>query len=469
MKERLVAMLMPLSVAVTGAIVIAVWLFQDGPITLPRREPGRDARPPEVRKLRPEILPGTLSTSDGKAANLPGSWPWFRGENFDNISTEDVPLARTWPASGPKVLWSLELGEGYAGAAVRNGRVYVLDYDQKNKAEALRCLSLADGKEIWRRSYPVSIRRNHGMSRTVPAVTDKYVVTMGAMCHVMCLDAATGEYRWGIDLVNEYGAKVPMWYAGQCPFIDDGKAILAPGGRALMIAVDCETGKVVWETPNPRGWHMTHSSIRPMTLEGRRMYAYCASGGVVGVDPEDGKLLWQNTKWRITTNVPSPVPVGEGRIFLTGGYGAGSMMLQLTESSGKITAEPMYKLKPAQFSSIQATPVLYDGHLFGAMPRMVGALSKQMVCITLGGEVVWSSGADNRVGRGPYLVADGLMFVQDEDGVLTLIEATPSGYRQLARAKVLDGPDAEGPLAIAGGLLIVRDQTRMLCLDMRAQ
>jgi len=135
-------------------------------------------------------LRGEFVQLDGVPADLPGAWPRFRGANLDAISSDvNVTLARAWPASGPKVLWSIDVGEGYAGAAVLAGRVYVLDYDREKQADVIRCLSLADGKEIWRYSYLVKVKRNHGMSRTVPAVTDKYIVTMGPKCHVTCLDS----------------------------------------------------------------------------------------------------------------------------------------------------------------------------------------------------------------------------------------------------------------------------------------
>ena len=99
---------------------------------------------------------------DGVPADLPGAWPRFRGPNFDAISNdESITLARKWPDNGPKLLWSVDVGEGYAGASILAGRVYILDYDQENKADAVRCLSLDDGREIWRYSYDVKIKRFH--------------------------------------------------------------------------------------------------------------------------------------------------------------------------------------------------------------------------------------------------------------------------------------------------------------------
>jgi len=194
------------------------------------------------------VLAGTLIRSEGQAAVLPGAWPGFRGPNRDAISPEPTHLLRAWPPSAPREVWGIDVGEGYAGAAVLNGRVYLMDYDRDKKQDALRCLSLADGREIWRYAYAVSVKRNHGMSRTVPAVTGKFVVAMGPKCHVVCLDPVSGQLLWGLDLVRQYGATVRPWYAGQCPLIDQGAVVLAPGGKdALLLAVDGQTGKVHWK------------------------------------------------------------------------------------------------------------------------------------------------------------------------------------------------------------------------------
>jgi outer membrane protein assembly factor BamB len=363
-------------------------------------------------------------------------------------------------------VWSVGLGEGYAGAAILNGRAYVLDYDQQAKADTLRCLSVADGKEIWRRGYYVQVKRNHGMSRTVPAVTDEYVVTIGPKCHVMCARPDTGEFLWGMDLVSEYDTVVPDWYAGQCPLIDEGKVIIAPAGRALMIAIDCETGRVVWETPNPHGWRMTHSSVMPMVLAGRETYVYCASGGVAGVSAADGRILWHAPEWTVTmANTPSPVILPDDRVFLSGGYGAGSMMIHVLAEGDTYAVKELFRLTPEQFGSEQQTPILYRQNIYGV--REDG----QLVCLDLEGRVVWTSGKTNRFGRqgrGPLIVADGMLMVMTGDGELALVEAEPTGFEKLASAQVLHEGESWGPMALSGGMLVIRDLVTMVCLDMRS-
>ncbi|MBN1846383.1 MAG: PQQ-like beta-propeller repeat protein [Sedimentisphaerales bacterium] len=453
--------------AVLAVVFLILWL-QSGPLVpIEPRVPGRDNAPTGDAALpRGDALSQArlIVRQQGEPAaqpqELPGLWPHFRGPDFDNVVKDSPPLVIPPDPQSMKVLWKIPLGEGYAAAAVRHGRVYVLDYDQENLADALRCLSLADGQEFWRFTYPVKIKRNHGMSRTLPAVSEEYVVALGPKCHVSCLEAKSGKKLWMLDLIRDFGTAEPLWYAGQCPLIEDGKAILAPGGTVLMMAVDCGSGQIVWQTPNPEKWQMTHSSIMPMDFAGRRMYVYCAGGGLVGVAADTGEVLWQTTAWKIRTNVPSPVIVGDGRIFLSGGYNKGSMMIQLKDEPGGIQVEILYELKPEVFGSDQQTPILYQDHLYGVRP------DEQLVCLDLAGQVLWASGGADTFGLGPYLIADGRIFVLNDTGELTVVEATPRAYRPQQRLQVLDGHDCWGPITLVHGRMILRDLTSMVCLDL---
>jgi outer membrane protein assembly factor BamB len=471
MKSAAVAQTIPIMLVIVGAVLLYVWFRADPASDIKMRLPGADNKPKVlVDDDEPIKIKGKLVKFDGVPADLPGAWPRFRGPDFDAISKEDITLARTWPADGPRILWSIEVGEGYAGAAVLAGRVYIMDYDRENEADSIRCLSLEDGEEIWRYSYPIKVKRFHGMSRTIPAVTDEYVVTIGPKCHVTCLDSMTGEFRWMLNLVKEFNTKVPQWYAGQCPLIEDGKAIIAPAGDVLMMAVDCQGGEIVWKTPNPDGWVMTHSSIVPMVFNSKRFYVYCGgakdSGGVVGVSAEDGSVLWKTEQWRLRTNVPSPVIVGEDRIFLSAGYGQyenGCTMLHLTETDSTIKAQMEFLHPTEVFGSMQQTPIFYNGFIYGVR------MDKQLVCLDLEGNIVWTSTSANKFGSGPYVIAKGLMYVLDDTGTLTMLEATHSGYVQLAQTRLPEGREYWGPMAVASGRLILRDLTRMICLDITEQ
>jgi len=475
-RSLLISIGIPALVGLLGVVALGWWLWseQHGEELEPRvpgvevvvqSEPGGAASLPtapedQTNDPTPAAAAGPPASSGSIGAVIQGQWPSFRGANGDNISTDSTPLARSWGPQGPPVLWSVDLGEGYAGPAVSRSQVYVLDYDHAAQADTLRCFSLANGSQLWQNSYPASVKRNHGMSRTVPAISGQYVVTLGPKCHVTCWDADTGAIRWQIDLVQQYGTTVPDWYAGQCPLIDGRRVIIASGGKALMIAVDLASGKVLWETPNLQGWQMSHSSILPVTFQGQRMYVCCFKEGVAAISDSDGSQLWTTTEWTVSTaNIPTPVPVAEGRMLLTGGYNAGSAMLQLREDGGELRPEIVYRLPAKVFSSHQHTPIFYSGHIYGVIQ------DGQLVCLNLAGEQVWASGHTRRFGLGPYIMAQGLIYVLSDQGVLTLVEATPSGYKQLAQVKVLSGPEAFGVMALVGGRLLARDFTKMVCLD----
>ena len=256
--------------------------------------------------------------------------------------------------------------------------------------------------------------------------------------------------------------------------LDGDIAVLAPcGDQALLVGVDCESGTILWQTPNPQGLQMSHSSIMTMTLNNRRMYVYSAIGGVVGVSAEEedrGALLWQTSAWSSKVVAPSPVILDGGRIFLTAGYGAGSMMLQVTEDEGEYTVKPLYEYRPQEgLACEQQTPVLYDGHLFRILPKDAGVLRNQFVCFHPDGRIIWTSGSTNRYGLGPFMVADDKFFILGDDGVLTMARASTEGFKPLARATVVDGRDPWGPLAIAGGRMLLRDSTQLVCIDLRAE
>ena len=290
-------------VALVGILLLALWLTAGYPRTLAARIPGQDGAPPQAASGGDEAAGATAvgqpKRGDGTPSSVAGEWPGFRGPHRDGICDDGVRLARQWPAAGPPVLWRIEVGEGYASPAISGGCAYFLDYDEASGADTMRCLSLDDGREIWRNGYPVPVTRNHGITHTVPVIAGDHVITIGPRCHVVCWDAKTGESRWMIDLVREHKATVPQWYTGQCPLLDQDRLILAPCGDSLLIAVDQRTGSVIWKTPNPRRWAMTHVSIVPMDIGGRRTYVYCGSGGVAGIAADDGSLLWDTTVWPV--------------------------------------------------------------------------------------------------------------------------------------------------------------------------
>lgn len=397
-------------------------------------------------------------------------WPQFRGANRDGIS-QAAGLADQWPADGPAVAWEVTgLGEGYSSPAVVGDRVFLNDYDEERNVWMVRCLDLNTGESAWPQNYEVEkrIRPNHAITRSVPATDGGYVFAIDPKCELHCLDARDGSLIWKTFLPAAYDTQIPPWYNGQCPLLEDDRLVIATGGNALLVALDKATGEAIWETPNPDGYQLSHASIMPMEVEGVRQYAYLTLKGAVGVSADDGSLLWE-FPWQFNTAVPTtPLPLGDGKLLLTSGYHARTVVCQVSRDGDAWKAEEVVALPPPTqgWNSEVHTPIVYRGFVFGVGKKQRGLWT----CLSPAAEELWSSGRKAAFGMGGYVLADGKFFVlEDRTGVVRMLDATADEYRELGQVKVLEGPDVWAPPVVSRGKLLVRDLHKLVCLDIAAE
>jgi outer membrane protein assembly factor BamB len=457
--------------ALIYAAILVGWHLYSPERDVALQAPGADNRPPETVRRADDVRIGEFFMRyDEFTSTLTGKWTCFRGATFTNIvrATENVT-----PAGDDEyaVLWSVETGEGHAAPVIYNGLVYFLDYDEGLSSDMLRCFSLENGKELWRRWYRVPMKRNHGFSRTAPFVADDYIITLGPQGHVMCCHPLTGELRWTLDMQKTFRTEVPFWYAGQCPRADDGVLVIAPAGEETLLAgIDCLTGETVWQTPNSPHYKMSHSSIVPMTLGGKKTYVYAGVGGVCGVSAESGDrgaLLWSAAKWQPSVVAPSPLQLSANSVFLVAGYGTGGALLRVDRNASTWNASITEQYKPNQgLSSEQQTPILYRDQIIAIMPKDGGSLRDKLVIYSPADlhTPLWSSAADERFGLGPYMVINDCLFAFKEDGELYVYAIQDKKMNLLKKQRIMDGVDAWGPMAYADGKLIVRDAHTVKCL-----
>ena len=464
-----------IGVAALYMALLMVWHFYDPSSSFTEAVPGADNRPAGNARKADDVLIGEFFMKDSTAllsavAPDAGEWPCFRGVNHDNIASNARPMSL--PKDGFKGMWSLETGEGHAAPVISEGRAYVLDYDERMSADALRCLDLQTGKQLWKRWYRVPMKRNHGFSRTIPAICGGLVVTIGPEGHVMCCDKLSGEMKWSMDMKKRFETEIPFWYTGQCPLIDNDVLVLAPAGKdTLMLGVDVKTGETLWGTPNTVEFKMSHSSVMPMTLGGTRTYVYIGVGGVCGVSAEAenaGKLLWSANKWQPSVVAPSPMQISQNQVFLVAGYGAGGALLQVDKSGSgwNATIKDSYKASEGM-SSEQQTPINYKGKLITILPKDGGGMRERLAIYSPDNlhKPIWTSAADERFGLGPYLVVDDKLFALKEDGELYAYQLGTASMTLLHKQRVMEeGIDAWGPLAYADGMLLVRDSKTIKCL-----
>lgn len=456
--------------------VLVAWHVYDPSTGFTTHEPGADHRPAGNARKADDVVIGEYfmkyEAEAPAAEGEHGAWSGFRGAKRDNICRESLQLAEgDFP-----IVWQVETGEGHAAPVIADGKVYAMDYLEQISSDALRCFNLQTGEELWRRWYRLPMKRNHGFSRTIPAIYQDKIITIGPEGHVMCCQMESGDMLWSMDLKKNYETEIPFWYTGQCPYVnEEGTLVIAPAGKeVLMIGVDCQTGEVKWTTPNEIGFKMSHSSVMPMTLSGKKTYVYVGVGGVCGVSAEgddEGKLLWSASKWQPSVVAPSPLQLNDNQIFLVAGYGAGGALLQVEKSGGNWKAEIKDQYKSDKgLSSEQQTPILYNNMIITVVPKDGGSLRERLACYAPGNlhNAIWNSEADERFGLGPYLMIDGKLFVFKDDGELYVYQVQEKGMKLLHKQRIMEeGIDAWGPMAYADGYLVLRDSKTIICVKVK--
>ena len=192
-------------------------------------------------------------------------WPQFLGPERNSTSPQK-DLLRSWPESGPEILWTVDLGIGYGGPVVKDGKVYLLDRDNE-VGDKLRCFDLNNGEELWKFEYDAAGEVMFPGSRSVPIVDDKHVYSCGPYGDLYCIDTKTHEPVWKVNIWTDFGGdpgndtvdyggfggngNFPIWAVSQCPLIyGDLLIVLSQAPDAGAVAYNKNTGEVAWKTPN---------------------------------------------------------------------------------------------------------------------------------------------------------------------------------------------------------------------------
>jgi len=399
-----------------------------------------------------------------------GDWPGFQGPSRDGTSKE-TGLRRSFPDAGPEVLWTVELGPGFGGAAVAGGEVFLFDRILSEQ-DVLRCLDLKTGQELWRYAYEAPGRLNYAGSRGVPAVTEDRIYNIGGFGQVCCVDRETHQLVWSVDLREEYDTDPPRWGYAQSPLVFEDLLLVTPlGDDHGVVALDRETGEEVWRS---RGLGTSHSTPALLQLNGVLQLLMVTAGRTTSFDPRTGRELWNTRALECSIPIPAPVRIDDERVFLTGGYGAGSALIDMQGSGDEL--KPYTAWKIARGSQVHP-PLLIGKHLYlmanendnhSPRKRSEGGL----LCLDLEGQEQWRTGDSPYFGRGSMIYADGMLIIQDGfNGVLRLVEPSPEGFRPLAEANlfgITDTKDHElwGPLALSEGRLLMRGKEQLKCVDL---
>ena len=369
------------------------------------------------------------------------SWPVFHGVHRDNVSTE-TGLLKSWPEGGPKLLWKASIignteFPGYSSVTVSDGRVFTTGNIQTGETDQeahayIFALNENTGEELWRyRLGPAWTERGQFPGeRGTPTIDGDKVYAYSARGQIVCLDAAAGTKIWDRDLRAEYEVTLPTWAFAESLYIDGDKIIAWVGGeKASVVAMNKTTGTTLWETPGT-GQRGNYASMTLFDFAGQRIYANMNQAGILAVNAETGKILFDiphKTDWDVMATTPY---FFDGNLFITSGYGTGARLYRLNAQRETITPELIWENK--EFDNQHGGVVIKDGYAYASTHHH--GSQRTWMCIKLeDGSIAWQH-RGREMSMGAITCADGMLFcLSQQEGTVALLKATPERYEELGR------------------------------------
>lgn len=402
---------------------------------------------------------------------LANNWTFIRGPQGDGTTPETV--SASWPASGPKVVWRVPSENGFSSFSVAEGRAFTLELREIEgaKQEVVVARNADTGAELWIKTLgPVKYRNggddgtpdNRGGDgpRSTPTVSDGRVYVTSAKLVLSCFEARSGDLVWRKDLMKDFGGDNIAWENAASPLVEDGLVLVAGGGAGQsLLGFEAKTGDVAWKAFDET---MTHATPTPATIHGQRQVIFFLKSGLLAIEAKTGRELWRYAfPFRIST-AASPVVSGD-IVYCSAGYGVGAGACQVSRNGDTWSAKEIYRFQGDKpLANHWSTPVLHDGHLYG-MFQFKEYGNGPVKCVEIAtGEVKWEKPG---FGPGQVILAGNQVLALGDAGQLVLMDATPSGYKELARADILDGKCWGSPV-LSNGRVYARSTKEAVCLDL---
>lgn len=384
-------------------------------------------------------------------------WPQFHGPNRDNLSTE-TGLLDEWPEGGPPLDWTASgIGYGYSTVSIAAGRVYTAgNIDEKSVVTAME----PGGKILWQADCGTAWLEPHGGTRGTPTVDGDHIYYETPLGDVVCLDSATGERVWGLNILEKFGGRNITWGLAESLLIDGDRVICSPGGpETAIVALDKRTGAVAWKSPST-GDLAGYASPILAEYQGLRMIITMTSKALIGVNADTGALLWRfEHETYADENIIRPIFHG-GEVFISTMFDAGSVKLTVRVQGTAARVEEVWR--SGELDNQHGGVLLHDGYLYGASRR---ANNAAWVCLD------WKTGkkmyASRGIGKGSLTYADGMLYLLNENRDAALVQADPARHEVVSSFEIPseeEGPTWAHPV-VCGGRLYIRHGNRLFVYD----
>lgn len=396
------------------------------------------------------------------AARASEAWPQWGGARRD-FKSDAKGLASSWPVGGPRKLWERALGEGHSAIVSDGARLYTMYRKAAN--EYVVALDAASGRTVWEHEYAAPLLPKMDMTygfgpHSTPLLAGELVCGVGTTGKLLCLNRRDGKKVWGHDLWTDFnGSRINVGYSSSPIAYKDTIIVQVGGAGHSLMSFDRSDGRVRWQAHDFR-----NSSSSPIIIEfeGQTQLVAFMHDEVVGLDPEDGRLLWRHpvgAEWNFHFNISTPV-WGEGNLlFVSAAYGTGGRVLQLARAEGgKTLVRELWQSERTRVhkeNAIRLGDVVYasTGHLGPAFFTAIDVRT---------GRVLWQERAFSHAS---FLYADGKFIILDEDGTLGLATPARAGLTVHARVELLNGTSWTVP-TLVGTTLYLRDRRIIMALKL---
>ena len=382
-------------------------------------------------------------------------WPQWQGPDRTRLSKE-TGLLKAWPTGGPPIVWTTTgVGSGYGSMAIAGDRVFIQGV--RGRSSAVIALNRADGKEVWSKALGATQSDDRGPGpRGTPTVDGDRLYVLTENGDLACLKT-DGTAVWQRNILRDFRGRQLQWLISESPLVDGPHVIVSPGGPgAGIVKLDKMAGNTVW-TAKELSDTAGYSSVIAADVHGIRTYMTFTASAGVGVRASDGRLMFRYPNAaNYVANVATPV-FWNNKVFFSSAYGTGGGLLDLTVQNGEVSSKEIYFTR--SMNNHHGGVVLVDGYLYGFNDSILTCLEFAT------GKMMWRH---RSVGKGSVTYADGSLYIQSEDNVFGLADATPSGYRETGRFTIPDkGLPSWAHPAISDGRLYVRNQDTVIAYDIR--
>jgi outer membrane protein assembly factor BamB len=298
-------------------------------------------------------------------------WTDFRGPLRNGEYTERS-IRVDWPSGGLEPLWKQPAGGGYASFAIARGRAFTIE--QRGPQEVVAAYDMSTGLELWTQAWDAEFRETMGGDgpRATPTWADGRVYALGATGELRALDETNGRIVWRTNILDDNGASNLDWGMAAAPLVVGDRVIVLPGGAngRSVAAYHRVTGTRLWSALDDR---QSYASPMLATLAGVRQVVVFSAERLMGLDPDDGALLWDYA-WPGPNgiNAAQPLVVGDGRLFLSSGYGAGAAVIEVSREGDRFSTREVWR--NTRMKNRFASSVLHDGVIYGLDESILAAV-----------------------------------------------------------------------------------------------